>query len=152
MGKKEKMSRAFCHWDVWVVSPRKCWDERENTEWQRNRRWRETELGVNHPGCHLSLRSPVILELFSLISDYRRQSWVLSKVQLVAGEENKYILSVKFRDFFYPLFWLTKRHFTVVLTHISASILNRTLMFAKSWCQTHFWSVWNTQWLNCYSL
>lgn len=80
-GQTLEMSRAFCQNDVWVFSPPKWRDEWENTEWQRNRRWSETERRVNHPGCHLFLWSPVILKLFSLISDYRRQSRFLSKAQ-----------------------------------------------------------------------
>lgn len=83
-----EMSRAFCQNDVWVVSQSKWWDEWENTEWQRNRRWSETERRVNHPGCHLFLCSPVTLKLFSLISDYRRQLWILSKMQLQLERKN----------------------------------------------------------------
>ncbi len=80
-GTNTEMSRAFCQNDVWVVSQPKWWNEWENTEWQRNRRWSETERRVNHPACHLFLCSPVTLKLFSLISDYRRQSWILSRMQ-----------------------------------------------------------------------
>lgn len=140
-GTNTEMSRAFCQNDVWVVSLPKWWDEWENTDWQRNRRWSETERRVNHPGCHLFLCSPVRLKLFSLISDYRRQSWILSKMQPQMERKNVFAVwnsealsSFEFKETLYIFgqFWSD----IFPCTHNTAAEFTRSLNLVQSVCLT----------------